>query len=191
MPFNLLSQWINEEKEAGAPDPMQAVLSTVSLDSTPHSRVVSIREIRGSELLFFTQKGTKKVIEIENNPQVSLAFWFELHQREVILEGLANPLSAQETEQYWDSYSHLSQLRFAAYAPTSGQVIASKQILENKKMAIENEYQNKKLPLNPHYCGFRIKPTKFHFYAFRLDELSDVEDYYLHGKQWHRQILSP
>lgn len=191
MPFDLLKEWLLEEKEAGAPDPNHAVLSTLSLDSIPHSRVVALREITSSELLFFTQKVTKKVTEIENNPQVSLTFWFELRQREVIVEGMAEPLSAQETEAYWDSYSHSAKVRFSAYAPTSGQVIASKEILEHKRTAIEQEYMDKRLPLNPLYCGFRIKPTKFLFYAFRLDELSDVIDYHFYGKVWHKQLLSP
>lgn len=191
MPFNLLQQWLDEEQEAGATDPRHAILSTVTGDSSPHSRVVAIREISTSELIFFTQKGTKKVKEIENNPKVSLTFWLELKQREIIMEALAEPLAKSDLERYWHSYSHSSQLRFAAYSPTSGQAIDSKQTLENKKLDIEKEYQNKKLPLHPLYYGFRIKPTKFVFYAFRLDELSDVAGYELQDNEWHRKVLSP
>ncbi|CDZ78434.1 Pyridoxine/pyridoxamine 5'-phosphate oxidase [Legionella massiliensis] len=191
MPFKLLNQWIAEEKDAGAPNPQHAVLATASLKAVPNSRVIAIREISAHDLVFFTQKGTRKVSELTDNPQASLTFWFELLQREVMLEGQVKLLSEVETSDYWLSYPHSAQLRFAAYAPTSMQVISSKQILEDKKIAIETEYMNKKLPLNPYYCGFRFLPKRFVFYAFRLDELSDVNEYYLNDYQWNMRVLSP
>lgn len=140
---------------------------------------------------FFTQKGTQKVNDIIRNPQVSLTFWFELKQREVILNGTALPLLPAEIEHYWNTNPQLAQLRFTAYAPTSMQPIATKHVIEDKKKAIEREYSNKQLPLSPLYCGFRIKPTQFIFYSLRFDELSDVVEYYGQDEQWHRRILSP
>ncbi|MBA2656070.1 MAG: pyridoxamine 5'-phosphate oxidase family protein [Tatlockia sp.] len=191
MPFNLLNQWLIEEKDAGAPNPQHAVLATSTLNALPHSRVIAIREIRSTDLIFFTQKGTRKVCELQENPQLSLTFWFELNQREVIIEGFAEPLTDLENENYWHAYPHSAQLRFAAYAPTSMQPILSKQEIEASKEAIEQKYLNQKLPLNPFYCGFRIIPQRFVFYAYRLDELSDVCEYQWQNKVWSKQLLSP
>jgi pyridoxamine 5'-phosphate oxidase len=144
MPLKLLNQWITEEKDAGAPNPQHAVLATATLKALPHSRVIAIREISDTDLIFFTQKETKKVAQLTENPQVSLTFWFELKQREVIVEGIVEPLSTTETEAFWQNNPRFAQLRFAAYAPTSMQAISSKQILEDKKNAIEKEYSNTK-----------------------------------------------
>jgi pyridoxamine 5'-phosphate oxidase len=80
-----------KEKESGAPNPQQAVLSTVDVHAVPHSRVVAIREISG--FLFFTQTGTRKVKEMHHNPHASLVFWLEIKQREIIMEGLISALS--------------------------------------------------------------------------------------------------
>ncbi|WP_284698395.1 pyridoxine/pyridoxamine 5'-phosphate oxidase [Legionella micdadei] len=191
MPFRLLNQWIMEEKNAGASNPQHAVLATATLNGIPHSRVVAIREITVSELIFFTQKGTKKVNDIIQNPQVSLTFWFEIKQREVVLDGVVEPLSQAEVVHYWDTNPQSAQLRFTAYAPTSMQPIPSKKVIEDKKAAIEKEYIDKKLPLSPYYCGFRIRPSKFIFYSLRSDELSDVLEYNWQNEQWHQRILSP
>ncbi len=68
-------------------------MSTATKEGVPHSRVVTIREITPRGILFFTQKGTRKVTEIVENPRVSLVFWFELMQREVILEALIAALN--------------------------------------------------------------------------------------------------
>lgn len=86
-PIDLMNKWLHEEQAAGAPNPQQAVLSTSTNDNVPHGRVVAIREINDQGLLFFTQKGTRKVNELNINPIGAITFWFELLQREIMIEG--------------------------------------------------------------------------------------------------------
>lgn len=191
MPLELLKKWIEEEKNKGASNPQQAILSTVTKDGIPHARVVAIREISAQGLLFFTQKGTRKVTEIAENPRVSLTFWFELMQRQIILEARIEALEERENRTYWSTYPRIAQLRFLAYAPTSGQPIDSKQSLEDRKTSLEHEYANKELPFTPLYCGYRIMPKKLTFYSYRTDELSDVFHYALQDGQWSKQAMSP
>lgn len=190
-PLTLLNAWLTEENQAGAPNPHQAVLATCAKDAIPHARVVALREIDERGLLFFTQLGTRKVKEITENPIATITFWFELFQREVIVEGNVSPLTAAENLQYWTGYSREAQIRFYSYAPTSSQQITSKTVLENRKLAIANEYNDKDIPLNPNYCGFRILPARFVFYAYRTDELSDVFEYRKQNDTWLKQWLSP
>lgn len=194
-PILLLNSWIEEEKSKGAPNPNQAVLSTVGSEGVPHSRVVAIREIIEDRILFFTQKGTRKVSEMQFQPQVSLVFWFELMQREVIVEGIVNPLSLEQNVQYWQTYPKEAQMRFCSYAPTSSQVIQHKSELQDKLSLINREFKDKTLPMSEYYCGFEIKIKRLIFYAYRLDELSDVFEWYLKGDNhllvWHQQCLSP
>tara|TARA_R110000868_G_scaffold32318_1_gene117595 strand:+ start:1197 stop:1778 length:582 start_codon:yes stop_codon:yes gene_type:complete len=190
-PLSLLKAWLDEEQAKGAPNPRQAVLSTCGNDAIPHARVVAIREIEESGLLFFTQKGTKKVKEMLSNPHACITFWFELFQREVILQGLIEPLSQDENKKYWESYSKEAKIRFYSYAETSSQPILHKDVLEDKKRQVEDEYRNKALPLSPYYCGFRVKPSTIMFYAYRTDELSDVFEYQRVADAWQKQWLSP
>jgi pyridoxamine 5'-phosphate oxidase len=190
-PINLLKQWILEERQAGAPNPQQAVLSTSTAEKKPHSRVVAIREIDDNTLLFFTQKGTRKVRELEENPFASITFWFELYQRQVNIEGKIKTLTEEENKHYWQSYPREAQIRFHAYAPTSTQPIQNKQKLEAKRKLIKEEYEDKKIPLNSYYCGFRLVIERMLFYAYRLDELSDVYEFLLTNGEWSMQLLSP
>lgn len=188
-PFELLETWISEEKQAGAPNPQQAVLATATKDAIPHARVVALREI--NPLLFFTQKGTRKVSEMQENPKASLTFWFELKQRQVTIEALVQALQAHENNQYWETYPRIAQERFLAYAPTSGQPIASKQELEDKKLNIIKEYEGQNLPFTSLYCGYRLIPSAFSFYAYRTDELSDAFRYVQKEGTWIEQRMSP
>ncbi|HBI22007.1 MAG TPA: pyridoxamine 5'-phosphate oxidase [Legionella sp.] len=190
-PIEHLSQWLQNERAAGAPNPQQAVLSTATMDAVPHSRVVAIREIDAQGLLFFTQKDTRKVAEMSINPAVSMTFWFELLLREVIIEGTIEALSEIENEQYWQSYPREAQIRFHSYAPTSAQPIRDKQELEEKRKVIQQNCTDHPVPVSPLYCGFRLKPNRFIFYAYRSDELSDVLEYTHLNDEWTTQLLSP
>lgn len=190
-PIDLLNRWLQDERLAGAPDPQQAILSSVTNEAVPHARVVAIREINESGFLFFTQRGSRKVGELIQNPVSAITFWFELLQREVIIEGVTSPLSARDNDLYWQSYSRNAQIRFYSYAPTSSQPIISKQLLEDKRKQVELDYNGKQLPVSELYCGFRLKPARFVFYAYRTDELSDVCEYRHTEQGWTKQFLSP
>ncbi|MCL9685294.1 pyridoxine/pyridoxamine 5'-phosphate oxidase [Legionella maioricensis] len=190
-PINLLKKWLEEEKGLGVSNPQQAVLSTATLSALPRSRVVAIREINEEGMIFFTQKGTRKVTELINNPVAALTFWFEMSSREVIIEGTVVPLSVEENEVYWNSYPREAQIRFYSYAATSATPIASKEILAKKKSQIELEYHGHPLPMSEFYCGFRFIPDRLVFYAYRIDELSDVAEYVRQENSWMKQLLSP
>ncbi|HEM1534276.1 TPA: pyridoxamine 5'-phosphate oxidase family protein [Legionella pneumophila] len=190
-PIALLTTWISEELERGAPNPQHATLSTAGKDSIPHGRVIAIREINEQGLLFFTQRGTRKVVEMTYNPIVSLTFWFELFEREVMIDGSARPLSESENQAYRDTYPPFAQIRFHSYAPTSSQVISSKQLIENKRKILISRFHDKSLPMSEYYCGFRIIPTRMVFYTYRTDELSDVVEYCFIKNNWEKNLLSP
>jgi len=190
-PIDQLNQWILAEREAGAPNPQQAVLSTVTKKAIPHSRVVAIREINEKGLLFFTQRGTRKVEEMAANPSVSMTFWFELLMREIIIEGIIEALSDAENELYWQDYPREAQIRFHSYAPTSSKPIEDKEELELKRNLIREDYAEKPIPLSSLYCGFRLKPNRFVFYSYHADVLSDVVEYTALKGEWQSQLLSP
>ena len=190
-PIDKLRQWLDEEKLKGAQYAQHAVLSTHGLNGQPHGRVVAIREIDQDKILFFTQKRTRKVSEIEENSAAAITFWFERHAREVIIEGNAIFLSEAENEKYWHTYPEWAQIRFLSYAPTSGSPIDNKQELENKKNEIESAHNDGPLPLSPDYCGIYVIPKRIAFYTYRLDELSDVWEYQINEAGIVKQRLSP
>lgn len=186
-----MRHWLQKEKELGVEQPECAVLSTVTSTGTPHSRVVAIREIETDSLLFFTQKKTRKVAELLNNPSASMNFLFAIQQRQIILEGIATPLSPEENQQFWQTLPRERQLRFSAYAPTSGQVIQNLNQLEKRKSDLAEQYINKPIPVSEHYCGYRLIPESFVFYTSGLISFSEVIKYSKEKDVWQQQLLSP
>jgi uncharacterized pyridoxamine 5'-phosphate oxidase family protein len=54
-------------------------LATVGADSAPRVRPVSIKDVYGDDLYFFTFSTTRKVAEMEANPQVEVV-WAKLEE---------------------------------------------------------------------------------------------------------------
>lgn len=90
-------------------------------------------------------------------------FFLTIQQRQIVLEGAVELLTREENEQYWINLPRERQLRFSAYAPTSGQPITSLKVLEERKGELELYFANKNIPMSDDYCGFRFTPETFLF----------------------------
>ncbi|WP_238400667.1 pyridoxamine 5'-phosphate oxidase family protein [Legionella bononiensis] len=187
----MLKEWLNKEKERGIEDPSCAVLSTCSSSSEPHSRVVAIREIETESLLFFTQQKTRKVAELLNNPKSCLNFLFAMQNRQVILESTAIPISQEENEAFWSTLPRERQLRFSAYAPTSGLVIKDLNQLETRKKELSDQFAGLPIPMSEYYFGFRFIPETWIFYTVGSISFSEVIRYTKIEDSWKSELISP
>jgi pyridoxamine 5'-phosphate oxidase len=187
-----MDHWLNTETQMGSTQAMTAVLSTATVSGVPHSRVVALRELDANGALFFTQKISRKVEEMLKNPIASTTIWLPLSKREIVLEGSVEPISSSENERYWALYPRESQLRFWAYAETSGQAIPEPGVLDQKLKSLRNQHAKQTIiPFSPEYCGFRIIPTRIYFYSYLTDRLSEVIEYVKAQNKWGKRYLSP
>jgi pyridoxamine 5'-phosphate oxidase len=183
--------WLNTETQLGSTQAMTGVLSTATVSGSPHSRVVALRELDAKGALFFTQKISRKVEEILKNSMASMTIWLPLSKREIVLEGSVETLSSNQNQRYWESYPRESQLRFWAYAETSGQPISTPGFLDQKLKLLKDQYAERAIPFSPEYCGFRLIPTRIYFYSYLTDRLSEVLEYLKGPQGWERRYLSP
>lgn len=190
-PFAKIHHWIEKEKELGSAAPDRVVLATTTPQGVPHSRVVAVRELTAEGVLFFTQQGTRKTLELGENPDASMTLWLALQQRQVILDGIIQSLSQQENESFWKTMPPDRQLRFSAYAPTSGQPISSLDILESKLAELVKKFGEAEIPMSEYYCGFRLIPAFIYFYTLGTQTFSEVIRYERTQKGWDEQLLSP
>ncbi len=186
-----INQWLDKEKKLGSPNPNNIVLATAGKEGIPHSRIVAIREMNEQGILFFTQRGTRKVAQLTENPRASMTLWLPLQQREVIIDGFITALNQKENEHYWNLLPYDRKLRFSAYSPTSSQPIQSLSELEEECKALSLQYNEVTLPISSYYCGFRLIPEVFYFYTLGTTTFSEIIKYSLKKDVWQKQILSP
>lgn len=191
MPFSLINDWLNKEIELGASDAMNGVLATADQNATPHSRVVAIREIGKDNILFFTQRNTRKVLDLSENPKASLTLWLPLQEKEVMIDGNVKALDREEAEHYWENLPRERQLRFSVYAKSCMQPLIPKQLLEKNYEALSKQFEGQAIPVNENYYGFRLFPHTLYFYVIGGKSFSELKKYTLSNGNWQQQDLSP
>jgi len=190
-PLIKMREWMETEKILGSANADRVVLATCSPEGTPHSRIVAIREITSEGILFFTQRSSRKVAELEHNPRASMTLWLALQQRQVILDGIVKPLTNNENEKFWAALPRERQLRFSAYAPTSGQVIDSLSVLEDQLDALTKKFSGNEIPMSSHYCGFHLIAATMYFYTLGDNVFSESLKFERRQNAWDKQLVSP
>ena len=188
-PFDQFTLWMNQAIEAGVQDPTAMSVATVSSEGKPWQRMVLLKGFDKKGFVFYTNLGSRKAKELEANAQVSLHFpWLQL-DRQVIIGGRAERLSAVEVVKYFLSRPKESQL--AAWASKQSSRINSRQALETQFAQIKEKFSKGDVPLPDFWGGYRVVPEEMEFWQGGESRLHDRFSYSRDGDDWDIDRLSP
>ena len=188
-PFAQFTLWMNQAIEAQIQDPTAMSVATVSPEGKPWQRMVLLKGFDEQGFVFYTNLGSRKAKEIEANAQVSLHFpWLQL-DRQVIVGGRAERLSAVEVMKYFISRPKESQL--AAWASKQSSRISTRQVLETQFAQIKEKFTKGDIPLPDFWGGFRVVPEEIEFWQGGESRLHDRFSYSRTGDDWTIDRLSP
>ncbi len=188
-PFDQFTLWMNQAIEAKVQDPTAMSVATVNSEGRPWQRMVLLKGFDQQGFVFYTNLGSRKAKEIEANGQVSLHFpWLQL-DRQVIIGGRAERLSAVEVMKYFVSRPKESQL--AAWASKQSSRINSRQALETQFAQIKEKFSKGEIPLPDFWGGYRVTPEEMEFWQGGESRLHDRFSYSRDGDDWDIDRLSP
>ncbi len=171
-PFGQFESWFKIASEANILEPNAMLLSTVSKEGAPSARVVLLKAYDKRGFVFYTNYESRKGEQMAANPNVALTFFWDVLHRQVRIEGTVSKISAKASTQYFQKRPKGSQI--GAWASPQSQMIDSRAILEEKKAALETEYENDSiLPRPPHWGGYIVKPQRVEFWQGRDNRLHD------------------
>ena len=190
-PFELFHFWLKETESGNEVEEINTMsLSTIGLDGYPKSRVVLLKEYDREGFVFYTNYNSEKGRSIERNPKVCLSFFWPTSERQVIIKGVAQKTSEEESYDYFRSRPRGSQL--GAWASEQSSVIPSREFLQEKLEILSQEYEDKEVPKPPFWGGYKIIPSQFEFWQGRPNRLHD-RIYYSkeHNGSWKMDRLAP
>ncbi|MBL4901849.1 pyridoxamine 5'-phosphate oxidase [Desulfocapsa sp. AH-315-G09] len=188
-PVEQFSLWFNQAKDTDIQDPNAMILSTVSKDGQPSQRAVLLKYFDKDGFVFFTNKGSQKVREIEGNPKVNLHFaWLEL-ERQISIAGVATPISITESARYFMSRPRNSQI--AAWVSNQSSAISSRNLLMQKFKEMKQKFSNGDVPLPSFWGGYRVSPSSIEFWQGRENRLHDRFLYTAAESGWQIERLAP
>jgi pyridoxamine 5'-phosphate oxidase len=169
-PLSQFDAWFADAVAASLPEPNAMVLSTVDADGVPSSRTVLLKGYGPEDFRFFTNHGSRKARSIAVNPRVALLFpWHPLH-RQVIVEGVAEHLSREESAAYFRTRPHGSQL--GAWASERQSSVVGREELERRYAELAARWPDE-VPLPDFWGGYRVVPVSVEFWQGRPNRMHD------------------
>ncbi|MBT0608559.1 pyridoxamine 5'-phosphate oxidase [Aequorivita echinoideorum] len=193
-PMDQFSHWFSELKKTNELDEIHELnamtLTTMGIDGFPKGRVVLLKKFDAEGFYFYTNYGSEKGKAIAENPKVSLSFFWPNLERQVIVKGIAEKTSEEDSSEYFHSRPKGSQLGAAVSQQSS--VVESRDILEEKLKELEKKYENVEVPKPLEWGGYKITPLFMEFWQGRRNRLHDRILYTLEkGGTWKIERLAP
>ena len=187
-PLPLFKLWFDQAVRAECPEPNSMTLATADKAGNPSARIVLLKGADENGFSFFTNYESQKGKELAVRPQAALLFhWHEL-ERQIRIQGVAERISAAESDEYF--HSRPSASRIGAWASPQSSAIPNREFLEEAEKRFKVEFGD--TPPRPEYWGgYRLRPTEMEFWQGRPSRLHDRIYYKLDGSTWKVSRLAP
>jgi len=188
-PFTMFDHWFAEAHAAGLYEPNAMVVSTVSDDRRPSSRMVLLKGVSSAGFVFFTNLGSRKGRELATNAGCALLFPWHPLERQVRVEGSASQLPREDVAAYFATRPRGSQL--GAHASHQSRPVADRTELEAAYDAVAARFADTEVPVPDTWGGFRVRPEVVEFWQGRPGRMHDRLAYVRAGDRWSVQRLAP
>ena len=188
-PVQQFEAWFNDARTAGILEPNAMSLATSDRESRPDVRTVLLKYFDNQGFVFYTNYGSRKAVELADNPNAALLFpWIGLN-RQVIIQGSVEKVSKTESLRYFASRPRGSQI--GAWVSEQSKVITSRGLLEQKVAEIKRKFGDGEVPLPSFWGGYRVTPRRIEFWQGRPSRLHDRFEYLRQEDGWLIQRLQP
>ncbi len=170
-PFELFENWFTAAGESGILLPESMGLSTATRDGRPSSRMVLLKAYGPDGFVFYTNFGSQKASEMDDNPHAALLFHWAVLQRQIRIEGTVERLSSEESRRYFRTRGRGS--RISAWASKQSEPLHSREHLEERFRRIQKKFDGEDVSLPDFWGGYRLVPTALEFWQGRINRLHD------------------
>lgn len=188
-PIALFGEWYRAAEESGMLLPETMTLASSTPTGRPSARAVLLKRWNDDGFVFFTNYGSRKAKELDQNPFAALLFNWPILERQVRIEGPVERISQEESAAYFRTRTRGS--RIGAWASYQSCSLADRGQLEQRVREIEQRFANQDIPLPQFWGGYRVAPELMEFWQGRLNRLHDRLAYRRTDDGWQTERLWP
>ncbi len=188
-PFLQFDIWYKEHLSSGVDIPDAVSLGTSTTDGKVSVRTVLLKEYSENGFVFFTNYNSKKGLQLTENPNAAMLFYWNESGRQIRIEGVAEKVSAEVSDLYFCTRPRESQL--SAWASQQSSVVPGRHHLEERHDYYTKMFAGRNVDRPPHWGGFRILPSRFEFWQNDNKRLHDRIVYTKGNKEWIIRRLAP
>ena len=188
-PLIQFERWLQDAVDANLRDATAMTLATADVQGRPSARIVLLKGVEDDCFVFYTNYESRKAREIEENPKVSLCFYWDEFDRQVRIFGTAKRVSRDQSEAYFKSRPRESQI--GAWASHQSSEVSGRQALDDQFKRLKDTFEGQEVPLPDFWGGYGIRPERVEFWQGRPSRMHDRFEYRLEKGRWEVFRLSP
>lgn len=169
-PIAMFELWFNDAVKKDELESNAFVLSTVSNDGVPSSRILYLKELNESNFVFFTNYESQKGMEIEKNENVSMLFFWPKLSRQIRITGKCIKTSSEISDEYFSSRPRSSQI--GAWASRQSKELVSRDELDTRVNELNASF-GEKVNRPEFWGGYQVDPFEIEFWQGRPSRLHD------------------
>lgn len=185
-----LQRLFKEASRRGIAEPDTAAFATSDKTGFPTVRMVYILAIELRGPVIFINMLSGKGLQIQDNPQASICFFWPELQHQVILEGTVDVLSETDSDLYWRKRPRDSQL--GAWASEQSEKLQDKEHLKKNLATFKKLFDYKPADRPKNWRAIQVRPTRIEFWKTGWNRLAARTRYHaLPDGNWTESIQNP
>lgn len=188
-PYDLFLKWFESAVEADVREPHSMTLSTVDENGYPDARILILKNVDEDGWYFASSSNSRKGLQIQNNPKVSLTFYWPAIGRQVRIRGTAVNTGSEASAK--DFLERGKVARAIALTGKQSSILNEKEQLEDEISLQLNRLNREPGLVSAEWALYRVEADEAEFWQGDEERKHTRIYYSFTGGEWVRGLLWP